>query len=209
MTIGPAPMIKIDSMSVRFGMARPCALWAAGRQPARRGNDGWTPCPAGTGGRPAEMGGGTDRPRPRAVPPRRVRWTKPRRGAGWGSGRALSSGPAESEGSTPCPAVSVRRAPDNSPRRRRGAEGARRAAAIVLAGDVQALPAARFDRFGGSTPCPAVAAVGAAPCGRPSAVGRPHGVAPTVPLRKFGGRSPCPAVRRGFSAATSASMRRQ
>src|SRR5882724_10402169 len=149
MTIGPAPMIRIDSMSVRFGMARPCALRGRGRQPARRENDGRSPCPAGKGGL-------IDRPRPRAVPPRRVRWTKPGRGVGWWSGRALSSGRAEIGGSTPCPAESVPRPLGDSPPRRRDAEEAEWAAAGALAEGFLALPPARFDRFGGRSPCPAV-----------------------------------------------------
>src|SRR4029453_1244327 len=149
MTIGPAPMIRIDSMSVRLGMARPCALRGPGRQLARRENEGRSPCPAGTGG-------WTVRPRPRAVPPRRVRWTKPWRGEGWGSGRALSSGRAETGGWTPCPAVGVLRALEDSPRRSRDAEEAEQAVAVALAGDVPVLPVEPFDRFRGSTPCPAV-----------------------------------------------------
>src|SRR5215471_11442020 len=148
MTIGPAPMIMIDSMSVRFGMARPCALRGRGRQPARRENDGSTPCPAAEGG-------WSVRPRPRAVPPRRVRWMKPWRWAGWGRGRVLSSRRAETGGWTPCPAVDELLAPEESTRSRGDAEEAERLAAGARAGDVRALPAARCDRFGGSTPCPA------------------------------------------------------
>src|SRR5215510_2123505 len=146
MTIGPAPMIRIDSMSVRLGMARPCALRGPGRQPARRENGGSTPCP------PVE-GGWIARPRPRAVLPRRVRCTKPWRGAGWGTRRALSSGRAENDGCTPCPAVGVLLPLEDSPRRRRDAEEAERVAAVVLAGDVRALSAGRFERLGGRSPC--------------------------------------------------------
>src|SRR6185312_8930896 len=64
---------------------------------------------------------------------------------------------------------------------------------------------------GGSTPCPAVAGVGALPCGRPwlGVEGRPHGVAPTEVARRFCGSTPCPAVRRILSDAKSASMRWQ
>src|SRR5262249_59360564 len=83
------------------------------------------------------------------------RWTKPRRGAGWWSERTLSCGRAKTGGWTPCPAVSVLRAPEGSPRRRRGAEEAERAAGVVV-GDVPSLAAARFVRFGGRSPCPAV-----------------------------------------------------
>src|SRR5262249_45789183 len=126
----------------------PCALRVRGRQPARREKEGSTPCPAGAGGLIAT-------PRPRAVPPRRVRWTRPRRGASRGRAQAPSRGRVEKEGRSPCPAVSVLRAPEVSPRRRRGAEEAERPAAGVV-GEVPTLPAARFASFGGRSPCPAV-----------------------------------------------------
>jgi hypothetical protein len=98
------------------------------------------------------------------------------------------------DGSTPCPAVGVRRALEGCTRRRGDAVEVEGAAVAVLAGEVSVVPLVRFDRFGGRTPCPAVAAVG---------------VVPTVPLRKFCGSTPCPVVRRILSAANSASMRRQ
>src|SRR5262249_36263987 len=116
MTIGPAPMIMIDSMSVRFGMARPCALRRRGRQRPPRKNDGRSPCPAGVSRR-------IQPPKTRNVVARKVRKTELVRKAG-----AQAHADSENEGSTPCPAVGARFGLED-PRPSHGAAG--RVAAVM------------------------------------------------------------------------------
>jgi hypothetical protein len=94
----------------------------------------------------------TATPRPSAVAPSSVRWTKPRRGADWGRGPVLSSGRAESGESTPCPAESVWSALADFTRRREDAEEPERADAVAPVGNIRALPPARRERLGGRSP---------------------------------------------------------
>src|SRR5215471_6026329 len=123
-------MIMIDSRSVRFGMARPCALRGAGRQRPARKNDARSRCPVMTSRRILD-------PRPGTV-----------------ATTVLCAGPrptadSENEGRTPRPAVGARFGLEDPTPSRGAAEGAGRVAAVVPSGKVRRPPTARHDGFDG------------------------------------------------------------